>query len=78
VKYYRELKYFYNDSLHHDYLDRKHLLFKDISISESQNIDEFVTHIGYINLFPFMISMVADGSYPLKRIIAIRSDLKIL
>lgn len=62
MKYYQNLTQFYNNSLHKSYYDSKDSLFKDISVSEAQNIDGFVTHIGYINLFPFMMGMVHEGS----------------
>lgn len=74
VKYYGELKRFYNETLHKHYLDHSDNLFKDISVSDNHNINEFVTHFGYINLFPFMMGMVAEGSPIFNKIVEIMTD----
>mgnify|MGYP003491834688 FL=1 len=61
-KYYRQLKNFYNGTLQEHHLDHTDNLLKDISVSKDHNINEFVTHVGYINIFPFMMGMVAENT----------------
>jgi mannosyl-oligosaccharide glucosidase len=77
-KYYHQLKTFYNETLHKHYLDNSDHLFKDISVSDNHNINGFVTHLGYINLFPFMMGMVHEGGEIFKKIVEIMTDEDIL
>lgn len=77
-KYYRGLKNFYNETLYAHYLDPQDNLFKDISVSKSHNINEFVTHIGYINLFPFMMGMLAENSEPFNKVVEAMRDPNLL
>ena len=46
-------------------LDPSDLLFKDQSVAaKNQYIDELVTRVGYINLFPFFTGVLREELYP--------------
>ncbi len=59
-------------------MDTNDYLFKDVAVSKTHNINGFVTHIGYINLFPFMMGMVNSKSPAFARILEILQDPKLL
>lgn len=45
-------------------LDKKDLLFKDQAIAaKNQVINQLVTRIGYISLFPFFTGILRDNEY---------------
>jgi hypothetical protein len=63
-RYYQQKKEEMRRKIMDECLDPHDLLFKDQSVAaKNQYVDELVTRVGYINLFPFFTGVLREELY---------------
>ncbi len=75
-RYYKMWKLELRDKIIEECLDESDMLFKDLAVKGAKLfVDQKVTKIGYINLFPFFVGLLqtypSDSDYRAMRILSV-------